>query len=361
MKIGYFINFQWYPPKHGNDVHAFQVASQLSKRGHTLNTIFYDYPAPGLNINLFRRRNLPRFIKNTDILYIRTDGSFGSEKLTLLKILKLFSIPVVWEINSPLDELLKWGKSPEEVKHLTFLRTLYAKFANAAICVSREMQEYAIKVLKIKNSHFVPNGSDKELFHPDKKNESLYRNYSDNFKVIYAGSSLNKWQALDVIFEVAKKIYTLDKKIIFILITDEKYINIPENNRKNIIILGRKDYLELPPFLASADAGLCLYHNYGWNSKFYFSPLKLFDYMASGLPVIATGVGQINDVIKNNVNGILVNNDMDQISEKILFLKNNYDCAKMIGQKARHSIENYYNWERVGCETERIFKDAIDG
>ena len=107
------------------------------------------------------------------------------------------------------------------------------------------------------------------------------------------------------------------------MITNKKYLQPSYFNQENVIILDQKKYSDMPPYIASADAGLCLYHNYRWNSKFYFSPLKLFDYMACGLPVIATKLGQISEVIKNKMNGILVNdNDIDEIIENILFLKN---------------------------------------
>lgn len=115
----------------------------------------------------------------------------------------------------------------------------------------------------------------------------------------------------------------------------------------------------MPAYLASADAGLCIYHNYGWEGKFYFSPLKLFDYMACGLPVIATDAGQISDVIRHNQNGLLVDNSIDQIINNILFLKNGPDKAKQIGLEARKNILNYYNWQRVGEETEQAFKSLL--
>ena len=98
----------------------------------------------------------------------------------------------------------------------------------------------------------------------------------------------------------------------------------PERMTDNVIILGPKEYLSLPPYLASADLGLCFYYDEELGVKFYRSPLKLFDYMASGLPVIASKVGQIAEVIKDQHNGILIeNNNIDEIVKNILFFKNN--------------------------------------
>ncbi len=359
MNIGYLINFKWYPPQGGGTVHAYQVAQQLMKRGHSIHTIYYDYQAP--NLNVYRQRHIFKFIKNIDVLYIRVHGYYNFENFTLLKALKFFTLPVVWEVNAPLEELLIRGKTKEEVEHLNFKRKLLAKFVNASICVSREMREYAFRDLKIPNSYFIPNGSDTELFSPQKRDEKIYKDQKDHFKIVWIGSSNYPWQGVDIIFQVAREIYPMDKKILFFLITEEKNLDRYKPLPDNIVLMDEKRYFDLPPFIASADAGLCLYHNPGVNGKFHFSPLKLFDYMACGLPVIATDIGQISDVIKHQRNGILVNNNIDKIVDNILFLKNNPEKAKQIGCEARKDIENYYNWERVGEETEKILKSLIKG
>lgn len=357
MNIGYLINFQWYPPQGGGTVHAYQVARQLAKRGHSLHAMYYEHQAPDLNV--YRQRQIFQFIKKIDVLYIRVHGYFNFENFTLLKALKFFALPVIWEINAPFEELLSRGKTKEEVERLNFKRILLARFVNAGICVSREMKEYAIKTLKIKNSYCVPNGSDKELFSPQKRDETLYKDRKNHFKVIWSGSSDYPWQGVDIILQVAKKIYPLDKEIIFILITKEKNLDQYKPIPGNVVLMDEKSYLDLPPYIASADAGLCLYHDRGLNGKFYFSPLKLFDYMACGLPVIATNVGQISEVIEDGRNGVLVNNGPDEVIDSILSLKNNPEKTKQLGSEARRDIVNYYNWDRVGEETEKIIKSLV--
>ncbi len=357
MNIGYLINFPWYPPKGGGTVHAYQVAHQLTKRGHTLHAMYYEHPAHDLKV--YRQRQILNFIKNIDVLYIRIHGLYGFENLTLLKAFKFFLLPVIWEVNAPIEELLVRGKTKKEVDKLNFYRKFMAKFVNAGICVSKELREYAVKDLKINNSFLVPNGSDQELFSPDKRDERIYENKKDRFKVVWSGSSNYPWQGVDIVFQVAKKICLIDKEIVFILITKEENLERYKPVPENIVLINEKKYFDLPPYIASADAGLCLYHHQGLNGKFHFSPLKLFDYMACGLPVIATNIGQISEVIEDKRNGVLVNNSLDEIINSILFLKNNPEKAKHIGSEARKDIINYYNWERVGKETENILKSVI--
>ena len=358
MNIGYLIKFKWYPPEGGAPGHAYQVANQLIKHGHHLHSIFYYNSAP--NLKVYRQRQLFKFLQSIDVLYLRVDGDFGYEIFTLLKFLKFMKLPVIWEINSPLEELLMRGKTEEHVKRLHRKRAFLAKFVDAAICVSGTIQEYAKEKLRIKNAFVVPNGSDPSLFSPKKRDPALYKDIQGHFKLIWTGSAHYKWQGLDLINAIASRIYGLDKNITFILIGNRRDLADKEKWAANIRIFDQKGYLEIPSYIASTDAGLCLYHNRGLNGKFYFSPLKLFDYMASGLAIIATGIGQIKEVIKNQEEGILVDNDIDEIVKSILLLKNHPQEAKRMGLMARKKVEEFYNWTRVGEQTEQILQSLVE-
>ena len=83
--------------------------------------------------------------------------------------------------------------------------------------------------------------------------------------------------------------------------------------------------------------------------------------MASGLPVVATNAGQICQVLKHKDNGLLVSaeNDIDEIIRNILFLKNNPEAANTMGRNARKSIKDYYNWERVASESEKVLQSVL--
>ena len=359
MNIGLLVNFQWYPLKGGGTVHIYQIVRQLVQRGHKIHSTFYYADAP--DVKVYRQRELFQFLKNIDLLYIRIDGKFNIEKFTCLKLLKAMKLPVIWEINAPIEEMLMRGKSPWEVSRWSFQRKLLARWVDAAICVSREMQEYAQKNLGIKNVYYVPNGSDIELFSPQKRNRNLYGLVDDYFKVVWAGSSYYAWQGWEIVLQVARKMQTVDPKVKFILITRSRDLKSQESIPENVLMLEEKNYFELPAYLASTDVGLCLYKPLTHNNRFYFSPLKLFDYMACGLPVIGTNLGQISEVVKDKENGLLVENGIDEIIEKILFLKSQSAQAQKIGREARRTIEDYYNWERVGRETEQVMLDLKRG
>jgi glycosyltransferase involved in cell wall biosynthesis len=62
-------------------------------------------------------------------------------------------------------------------------------------------------------------------------------------------------------------------------------------NRSNIRLLGRKDYLELPSLLAAADVAMI---PFVINDLIRgTSPIKLYEYLAAGVPVVATPMPEV--------------------------------------------------------------------
>jgi glycosyltransferase involved in cell wall biosynthesis len=76
--------------------------------------------------------------------------------------------------------------------------------------------------------------------------------------------------------------------------------------------------------------------------------------MAAEKPVVASDMGQISSVIKDGVNGVLVQNDVEMIIEKIRELKNDREQRNTLARNAREDVLTYYNWDRVARQTEEV-------
>ncbi|MCL4488737.1 MAG: glycosyltransferase family 4 protein [Chloroflexi bacterium] len=90
---------------------------------------------------------------------------------------------------------------------------------------------------------------------------------------------------------------------------------------------GRQPYSELPGLLAEADVGVLTYRLEAFTQ--YASSLKAREYMAAGLPVIGTRVGEIADVIEKSHAGVIVDFAPDAFAEAVikLFLDpRDYEC-----------------------------------
>ncbi|MEO5376483.1 MAG: glycosyltransferase family 4 protein [Magnetococcus sp. DMHC-6] len=105
-------------------------------------------------------------------------------------------------------------------------------------------------------------------------------------------------------------------------------------------------------------AGLVLYlpdpnHN---NAQ----PHKLFEYMSSELPVIASDFPLWKRIIEENRCGICVNpEDPKQIAEAILRLKDNPDLVKEMGINGRRAILEKFNWEWEFQKITALYKELV--
>lgn len=78
---------------------------------------------------------------------------------------------------------------------------------------------------------------------------------------------------------------------------------------------------------------------------------------ACGLPVIASRVGGLQEVIDDGVTGYLVEKkNYEEISDKILDLILNPELAKKMGIKGREKVENLYNWSENVSEVIRLYE-----
>jgi glycosyltransferase involved in cell wall biosynthesis len=346
MNIAYLNNMLTSPAASGGHVHVSQVAEGLFKKGHHLYT------------NLAKESD--RFVKlsneefgsrgnEIDVFYIRVHGHAGNDELTNLRKTNT-TAPCVWEVNAPLEELVTFGYSYEKFKEDNRRRLEIARNVDIAICVSEEMAEYAREILKIPKVYVVPNGSDPAMFSPGKRNKNIYG--TNKFAVLWAGSSKYVWQGHQIVKEVAKVMKEKDRDIIF-------YITADGESKDNIVYLGNLSYEMMPTYMASADLGLCLYEEIKFYPQFYFSPLKLFDYMASGLPVIGSNVGQIKKVLTECECGMTTSGDISDIVEKILLVKNNRIQNENMSHAGRKAVLDFYHWGRVCDQLESIFLNGI--
>jgi glycosyltransferase involved in cell wall biosynthesis len=102
---------------------------------------------------------------------------------------------------------------------------------------------------------------------------------------------------------------------------------------------------QVPGLLASMDAGVAPYPQL---SSFYFSPLKVFEYMAAGLPVVVSRIGQLAEVVRDGENGLLCPpGDAAAFAAALCRLKQAPHLGARLGCAARRLVFERYTWDRV--------------
>ncbi len=86
------------------------------------------------------------------------------------------------------------------------------------------------------------------------------------------------------------------------------------------------------------------------------APLTLLEGMSSGLPVLATNVGGIPEIVEDGVNGLLVPpKHPEAIAEKILDLNGDSGLRSRLGEAARKTVLERYTAEKVVGEYEEVY------
>ena len=109
--------------------------------------------------------------------------------------------------------------------------------------------------------------------------------------------------------------------------------------------LGELDRQGIQNLLSRATVGLVVLHPIpNYLDAF---PIKMFEYMAAGLPVIASNFPLWKKIVEDNGCGICVNpNDSKAIAQAIQFIFDNPEKAKEMGQRGREAVQSSLNWEQ---------------
>lgn len=91
-------------------------------------------------------------------------------------------------------------------------------------------------------------------------------------------------------------------------------------------------------------------------------PLSVLEYMRAGIPVVASRVGGVSEMIRNGVSGILLNrNDEQSLAEAIESLRANRTDAEHLGAEARRRFEERFDSRLMTARVRKVYEDLAMG
>ncbi len=162
--------------------------------------------------------------------------------------------------------------------------------------------------------------------------------------VLYSGH-LYSWKGVYNVLAVAK----LLPEVLFIFVggTTEDLLSFRQRAKTegttNVLIFGYKKHEEIPPFLKAADVLLLPNSAMEKISEYYTSPLKLFEYMASGVPIVASDIPSIREVLSEKNAFFFPTDNLNKFVDTINFVLNNPAFSGKIAAQA-HEDSKRFSW-----------------
>ena len=303
-------------------------------------------------------------------LYSQVKYDFIYERYSLWSIAgatvaRKLRLPFILEVNSPLVEEQRQYRNLELEPLALAVAQLNFHLADKIIAVSKDVQEYLVRSDIHKSKVVVmPNGVDPERFKPRKKvTKSKFFDQSaekNKFVIGFVGS-LKPWHGVRFLAQAFRKLHSKDKSYHLLIVGDGperaylEQLARKETLNGSMTLVGAVKHDQIPDLIQAMDVTVAPYPNL---EDFYFSPLKLFEYMASGKPVIASACGQIESLIQHKREGYLVSpGDQVGLAEAIETVRNNPGLAYSMGKKAAEKVRRNYTWENNASKVISIVEE----
>ena len=282
-----------------------------------------------------------------DIIYER---NFSCKIGAILKT--ILGVPLIVEINGVYEEEIRLEKGflLSKKKIISdWLKKAFYRRAETIITVSPLIKDKLIERYNLegKDIEVVSNGADTELFCPlDKDTSKTQLKLSQGAKYICFVGNLTAWQGLDSLINAAPLIIEQNPDIRFLIVGDgimrgELERMTKENNtHEYFIFVGSVPFTDVPLYINSSELCVALF---SLNRK--CSPLKVFEYLACGRPVIISDLGDDTQLFEKcaAVYFLRSQNPLD-ISNMVTDVLKKY-CSEENSTKSRKFIVENYTWK----------------
>jgi glycosyltransferase involved in cell wall biosynthesis len=334
------------------DVYLF--SHNVGEKNTNDRKIFF---VPTLNIPLFRSISFQimlffHFIHfhsktHINIIYLR----YSLLSFVPLLLSKIYRIPLVVEINGLTYDEFKLSKFGFiNIIFASITEPLNFRYSDGLIAVTPGIKDVLQTKYSSQRISVIENGVNTELFKPinqEKARDQLKLNQNVTY-LCFVGS-LSLWQGVHRIIYAAEKILKKYSNIQFLIVGDgvllKDLINVSKKLGvyEHFIFTGSVPYELVPFYINSSD--ICLVPKIKMPSG--YSPLKLYEYLSCGKPVIATrteGFEFLEDVQA----GLLTDTDnIEAFADCIFTLINDIDKRITMGENGRNYVFAAHSWNHV--------------
>jgi glycosyltransferase involved in cell wall biosynthesis len=364
MKILYVASDQHVPGSTGGSVHVLEVARGLAARGHEVHAVVH--AKDGLPRQEQREGvHWHRIRWSPDHPYFRFRASgaveevaasvrpqvlmeryynFGGEGITVAHRLR---IPSMLEVNSPvLDHPGSLKGALDALLLVRPLRRRRERLCREATAIVSPLVEIVPEFARAKTER-VSWGANVEAFQPASERRPQTRERlgipAEAVVVLFSGS-FRPWHGVPVLEAAARRLH--DRRDLFFLLVGGTEAADGDGYRGRR--LGPVPYETMPEVVAAADIGVAPYDTAKLGQLrlgFYWSPLKIFEYMACGLPTVTVPRFPLTEIVREGEEGRHVREaDAADLARVLGELADRPDERRRLGARARRRVVESYSW-----------------
>lgn len=372
----------------GTPISVLGRLKALSDLGYTVDLLTYpigaDVSVPGVTI--YRTMGLPfinkvrigpslkkalldvmllakafRMLKRKSYRLLHTHEEAGFFSIVLKRI---FHIPHLYDMHSSLPQQLthfSFFRHPLLVKIFSLLETMVLRSSDAIITICPALSEYvkdlapALPQVIIEN---VPTGNNSVSGKDPEECTRLFKAHSGKHIILYTGN-LESYQGIDLLIHSAKQVAEKCRDVLFVILGGEpNHIRFYQEtvNRLGLsdyfYFTGKRPYNEVPFYINRCDI-LVSPRIRGTNT-----PLKIYDYLKSGKPIVATDLYTHTQVLNPDV-AELVAPEAIFLAQGILKLLMDNDRSNTLGRQAQKLFHLQYSYPRFVDKTAEAYEMAL--
>lgn len=354
MKIIYIANSR-IPTEKAHGIQIIKMCEAFSKVGYELELIL-PRRLNGIDEDIFKYYDVENNFKikkffSFDLIFFGQIG-YLIQTVSFLLTVKLFLKRGKDDIIYSREKfagfffkniIFEMHELPAEISCLH--RWLFKRFKKFIVLTSY-IKKALIKLgLEEENIFIAPDGVDLNKFNLkiSKEEARLKLNLPIDKKIVaYTGSFyIYNWKGVNIIIEAAKYV---GGGIVFMLVGGgrEEIIDIQRKYGKmeNVLLIERKKQSEIPYYLKASDILILPNKKGNKTSEMCTSPLKLFEYMASGRPIIASDLPSMREIL-NEKNSLLIKpNNPKVLADSVEFMLSNSKWKEM-SKEAFNQVKKY--------------------
>ncbi|MEK7600442.1 MAG: glycosyltransferase family 4 protein [Patescibacteria group bacterium] len=264
----------------------------------------------------------------------RRQGVIYSRDPFSLFVLRSLGLPMYWEMHS----------MPKNIRSYIYRKVLRA--IRGVITISNGLREdiarvYAGRVL------VAPDGVDLEMFQnvPHRVDARTALDLPQDKKIVVYAGHLYGWKGVDTLLGAAAKL----PDMLFVLVggtpEDIQAYKLKHGAGTNIMFRGFVPHQRVPLYLSAGDVVALPNSQKEKISSHYTSPLKLFEYMASGTPIVASDLPSLREVLSDECAVLVAPDDSESMAQGIRIALT--DGARR-ALHAREQVQKYSWAKRAG-------------